>query len=152
MPGSMATGFGAAEGMSGGMECGRGRRTLALTGPILTTITTSRAGPTTRVTGAMKTTATTTIGIAKDAVLIKRGPAKKFHRALLPNLGQFSSRLIQHFKIPIDLPGSMKICLGQITDLSLRGNLYVLGIAASVGRSCFRSGCGGEVSCQPAPY
>jgi hypothetical protein len=123
------------------------------TGTTPTMTTTTEAGPTTRVIGAMKTTVITTTGdIAKDAVLIKQGPAKKFHRALLPNLGQFSSRLIQHFKISIDLPGSMKICLGQITDLTLRGNLYVLGIAASVGRSCLRGGCGREVSCQPAPY
>jgi hypothetical protein len=123
-----------------------------LTGTTPTMTTTTGAGPTTTVIGAMKTTATTTIGIANDAVLIKRGPAKKFHRALLTELGQFSSRLIQHFKVSIDLPGSMKICLGQITDLSLRGNLYVLGIASSVGHSCFRSGCRREVSCQSAPY
>ncbi len=64
--GSMDIGTGQGEGMSGSPECGAGHRTQVLIGPILTTTTTHRVGLTTRATGTMKTTATTTTGdIAK---------------------------------------------------------------------------------------
>jgi hypothetical protein len=77
MPGLMATGSGAVEGMSGDMEFGKGRHTRVLTGPILTTITTGRAGLTTRVIGAMKTTATTMTGDIAKMLFCSTGFDKK---------------------------------------------------------------------------
>ena len=53
MPGSMVPGSGAAEGIKGGPECGKGRPTRGRTGPTLTTTTTIRDGSTTKVTGIM---------------------------------------------------------------------------------------------------
>ena len=77
MPGSMGTGSGAAEGMSGGMECGRDRRMRVPTGAILTTITTIGAGRTTKVTGIMKTMATTMTGDIAKPHLFHRGPTER---------------------------------------------------------------------------
>ncbi len=59
---------------------------------------------------------------------------------------------IQHFKVAVYLACACEqIGPGQIADLSLRGNLYVERIAASVigrgGGFCGRAA--GEVSCQP---
>ena len=48
--------------MYGSPECGAGRRMRMHIGPILTTITTTAAGNTTRATGTTMTTAITTIG------------------------------------------------------------------------------------------
>jgi len=62
MRGSMVTGTGMAEGMCGGAEYGRGPRMRERTGTILTMITTERAGRSMKVTGTMKTMATTTTG------------------------------------------------------------------------------------------
>ena len=73
----MATGFGVEEGINGGPECGKGHPMPVLIGLILTTITTSRAGPTTRVIGAMMTMVTTTTGDIAKMRLSNRGPAKK---------------------------------------------------------------------------
>ncbi len=62
----------------------------------------------------------------------------------------FRYRLIQHFKVSVDLPCGLKVRLGQIANLTLRGNLDVPRISTSVGRDFFGGGCGCEVSCQPA--
>ena len=111
--------------MCGAPECGAGPRMQVLTGATLTTTTTPTAGHTTRVTGIMRTTATTTTGdIAKMHVCFAQGPAKSSGPCCM-NWVHFPLRLIQHFKVSVDLPGGMKIRLGQITNLTLRGNLYV---------------------------
>ena len=55
--------------MCGSLEHGVGLRMRARIGPILTTIITNGAGSTTKVTGIMTITATTTIGITTTTAI-----------------------------------------------------------------------------------
>ena len=60
----------------------------------------------------MMTTATTMTGdTTKVLFYVNRGPAKKLGPCCMSWLA-FPLRLIQHFKVSVDLPGGMKIRLG----------------------------------------
>jgi len=71
--------------MCGFLEYGDGLRMRTRIGPILTTITTTGAGNTTRVTGIMMTTAITTIG---TAIAIAIATTTATAARLYPGLGR----------------------------------------------------------------